>query len=96
MTPVLRRIRFILLISAVLLLTPWLASYSYGASNGIREKTVHIEVAEASKAPSAIFVGRAIGGVTPGDLFYIDATSNTQDISINLYLTNAHQLTLPT
>ena len=87
-------IRLILLLSAVLLLTPWLASYAYGVSNGVSgHETVHIEVAESSTAPSATLFGRAIGGVTPGDLFYIDATTNTRDIAVNLYLTNAHELT---
>ena len=87
-------IRLILLLSAVLLLTPWLASYAYGVSNGVSgHETVHIEVAESSTAPSATLFGRAIGGVTPGDLFYIDATANAPDITVNLYLTNVHELT---
>ncbi len=87
-------IRFILLISAALLLTLWLTSYAYGVSNGIAGyKTVHIEAAEPSMAPRATVFGRAIGGVSPGDLFYIDATGNSHDMTVSLYLTNAHELT---
>jgi len=89
----LRIIRLILLISALLLLTPWLTSYAYGTSNGAGNKTVHIEAAEPSAAPSATVFGKAIGGVTPGDLFYIDATDNARDMSVSLYLTNAQELT---
>lgn len=86
--------RLILLLSAVLLLTPWLTSYAYGISNGISEHdTIHIEAAEPSTVPSTALFGRAISGVTPGDLFYIDATANARDITVNLYLTNANELT---
>jgi len=90
----LKLVRFILFFSAILLITPWLASYAYGTGNGVSEHgTVHIEAAEPSKAPRATVFGRAIGGVTPGDLFYIDATDNSHDITVSLYLTNAHELT---
>jgi len=30
--------------------------------------------------------------VTPGDLFYINAAADTRDITVNLYLTNANEL----
>jgi hypothetical protein len=73
-------------------MTPWLTSYAYGTSNGAGDKTIHIEAAEPSAAPRATAFGRAIGGVTPGDLFYIDATDNARDMSVSLYLTNAHEL----
>jgi hypothetical protein len=88
-----RIIRIILLTSALLLLTPWLTSYAHGTSNSAGNKTVHIEAAEPSAAPSAAAFGKAIGGVTAGDLFYIDATDNARDMSASLYLTNAHELT---
>ncbi len=89
----LRIIRLILLVSALLLLTPWLTSYAYGTSNGTGNKTIHIEAADPPKAPSATVFGKAIGGVTPSDLFYIDATDNARDMSVSLYLTNAPELT---
>jgi hypothetical protein len=93
-TPVLKTVRFTLLFSAILLITPWLASYAYGTGNGSSgHETIHVEAAEPSKAPRATVFGKAIGGVTPGDLFYIDATDNSHDITASLYLTNAHELT---
>jgi hypothetical protein len=87
-------VRFTLFFSAILLITPWLASYAYGTGNGVSgHETVHVEAAEPSKAPRATLFGRAIGSVTPGDLFYIDAAGNPRDITVRLYLTNAHELT---
>jgi hypothetical protein len=80
-------------LSAILFITLCLAPYAYGAGNDHEYETVHIEVADRTAVPSATFFGRAIGSVTPGDLFYIDATTNTHDISVNLYLNNAHELT---
>lgn len=90
----LKIVRLILFFSAVLLITPWLTSYAYGSGNGSSgHGTVHIGAAEPSRAPGMTLFGRAIGGVTPGDLFYIDATDNPHDITVSLYLTNAHELT---
>jgi hypothetical protein len=90
----LKLFRFTLFFSAIFLITPWLASYAYGTGNGVSgHETVHIEAAEHSKAPRATLFGKAIGGVTPGDLFYIDATDNSYDVTVSLYLTNAHELT---
>ena len=87
-------IKFVSSCLALLLLTNWLVSYVYGFSDGVvGHKTVHIEVAEPCAAPSATVFGKAIGSVTPGDLFYIDATGNMRDIAVTLYLTNAHELT---
>jgi hypothetical protein len=53
---------------------------------------IGIEAAPASAAPAATFFGKAIGGVTPGDLFYINATNSPQDMTISLYITNADEL----
>ena len=45
---------------------------------------IRVEVAETlAQLPWAAF-GKAIGGVTPGDLFYIDATDTTDDIVLSL------------
>jgi len=91
---VLKLTRFILLLSAILLLNPWLASYAYGVSDGVPgHEAVYVEAAESSAAPSATFFGKAIGSVTPGDLFYLDATGKAHDITVTLCLTNAHELT---
>lgn len=87
-----RRLIFILL--AVLLLTPWPVAFAYDAGDSdFEQNAVQIDVAEASATPSWNVFGRAIGGVTtPGDLFYIDATGNTVDLQVTLYLTNTQQL----
>ncbi len=79
---------------ALLLLTPWPIAYAHNYTNDTAgQGAVRVEVAEPSAAPTWTVFRRAIGGVsTPGDLFYIDATSNTADIRVNLYLTNAQEL----
>ena len=84
-----RRLIFILL--TALLLIPWPVAYAYGNDMAGLE-AVQIEVAEASARPSWNVFGRAIGGVKPGDLFYIGATEEAADITVNLYLTNTPEL----
>jgi len=78
---------------AVLLLAPWPVAYAYnyeGELNG--QVPIQIETAEPSAAPSAVAFGRAISGVNPGDLFYIDATDSVADITATLHITNAEEL----
>jgi len=78
---------------AVLLLAPWPVVYAYDVSRGMSgRETARIEVAEPSSAPSWHAFGRAVGGVTPGDLFYIDAGDNPADIMVTLYITNTQEL----
>ncbi|MFC1941624.1 hypothetical protein ACFLWU_00190 [Chloroflexota bacterium] len=90
----LKLVRRILLISIIVIFTPWLASSVYGINDGLPvDKAVQVEAAEPLKAPSATFLGKTIGSVTPGDLFYIDANYNAHDITVNLYITNANELT---
>lgn len=75
------------------LLLPWPVAYAVGAGDPAGEDAVRIELAEASAMPSYSVFGMAIGGVSnPGDLFYIDATSNPSEIKVTLYLTNTQQL----
>jgi len=77
----------------LLLLAPWPIAYAHDVSDGVvGEETVRIEVAEASAQPTWTAFGKAIGGVTSGDLFYIDATDNPADIQVTLYITNANEL----
>ncbi|GAI70735.1 unnamed protein product, partial [marine sediment metagenome] len=77
----------------LLLLAPWPVAYAHDISDGvIGEETVQIEVAETSAQPTWTAFGKAISGVTPGDLFYIDATDNPADIVVTLYITNAQEL----
>lgn len=79
---------------ATLLLAPWPVAYAYSYDNeSTGSKAVRIEAAGPSVAPSAQAFGRAIGGVTPGDLFYVDATDSPADITVTLFLTNADELT---
>ena len=86
-------LRFILIVIMVLFLAPWLVSAVYGQTvNAAGESDIQVEAADPSAAPSAQFFGKAIGSVTAGDLFYIDATDNPQDISVSLYITNADEL----
>jgi len=88
-----RFIKKIFPILAILLLTPWPVAYAHTyAGDMVGQEPVQIEVAEASAAPSMTVFGKAIGGVKPGDLFYIDATENAADITVTLYLTNSQEL----
>lgn len=78
---------------ALLLLLPWPVAYAYDVVNDTAEQdTIRIEIAEDSVKPSFTAFGKAIGGVPPGDLFYIDATNNTADIVTTIYLNNAQDL----
>ncbi len=84
--------RLIFALLAMLLLAPWPVAYAYDNTKA-GTGAVQIEAAQPSAAPSWKAYGGAIGGVsTPGDLFYIDTTGSTADISTTLYLTNSDEL----
>ena len=86
-------IRFALVISAVLLLGPWLVSFAYGdVDNDSGQTGVNVEAATAPALPTLSVFGQAFGEVTSGDLFYVDARNSSNDILVNLYITNAHEL----
>ncbi len=86
-------LKFTLVVAALLIL-PWLTSIAYANSNGDSTTgEVRVEVADRTAAPEATIFGCAFGSVTPGDLFYIDATGSPGDLAINLYITNAQELT---
>jgi hypothetical protein len=96
-----RRI-FIFTLIALLVLTvgSWITSAVYGQTNetaGLNATTsnddIRVTPAPLEDTPVINFFGNYIGSVKPGDLFYIDATSSQPDISINLYITNANELT---
>ena len=76
---------------ALLLLAPWPIAYAYdnGAS---AEKEVQIRVADAALAPKGTVFGKATGGITRGDLFYLDTAGRSADIVSSLHLTNAAEL----
>ena len=86
-----RRIKKIFPLLAILLLVPWPIAYAHD-NEAAAQGTAQIQVAESPAAPSATAFGRGIGGVTPGDLFYIDSTGSTADIMVSLHLTNTQQL----
>lgn len=89
MTKKLLKMRSALL--AFWLLLPWPVVYAY--DNGATPPGgVQIEAAEPSAAPQMNVFGRAIGSITPGDLFHIDNTGTGADVSVTLYLTNADDL----
>jgi len=78
---------------AALLLAPWPVAYAYSYEGELAgQGPIQVEAAEPSATPSAVAFGRAIGGVTPGELFYIDATDSATDFTVTLYITNAEEL----
>ena len=78
---------------AALLLAPWPVAYAYSYEGELAgQGLIQVEAAEPSATPSAVAFGRAIGGVTSGDLFYIDATDSATDFTVTLYITNAEEL----
>jgi len=85
------RKKLILTLLAILLLTPWPVAYAYDNALAGPEP-IQIEAAETSAAPSWSAFGKAIGGVTPGDLFYIDVMNNSADTLVTLYITNSEEL----
>lgn len=88
-----RIVGIILAIPVLLLLVPWLASLAYGESDGGTEQPViTVEAADSFRAPRLKLYGKAIGSITPGDLFDIDATNSPRDLAAGLYITNADKL----
>jgi len=88
-----RLLKRIFPVIAILLLTPWPVAYAYDADGaGALQEIVKIQAAQATDAPSMAVFGKAISGVKPGDLFYIDSADHTSDIKVTLYLTNTHEL----
>ena len=80
-------------IFALLLLAPWPVAYTHSLDAGTAAQDgVRIEVADASAQPTWTAFGKAIGGATPVDLFYVDATDDPADIVVTLYITNAKEL----
>jgi len=83
--------KLIFLMLATILLTPWPVAYAH--DNGMAEQTpIQIEAASAEAAPKWTAFGNAIGGVTPGDLFYVDNYDTTADLPVTLLITNTNEL----
>lgn len=78
---------------AFLLLAPWPVAYAHSyTGEPAGQELIQLEAAPLSASPTWTVFGRTIGGVTAGDLFYIDATEQAADIQVNLYLTNSVDL----
>jgi hypothetical protein len=85
---------FILIIIITLFIIPRLTTTAYGQVNDYdSNQDIQITAADPTEAPSAVFYGKAIGSITPGDLFYIDAVNSQADATLNLYITNTDELT---
>ena len=86
-------VTFILVIITALFFIPRLTSIAYSQADGDDGKpAIKVAAADQSAAPSAEFYGKAIGSVTPGDLFYVDAAGNPAGITLGLYITNTGEL----
>ena len=83
--------KLIFLLLAILLLTPWPVAYAY-SDRATGQAPIQVEAAAAANTPKLSAFGNAIGGVTPGDLFYIDTGNSTADIPVTLYITNTDEL----
>ena len=83
--------KLIFLLLATLLLTPWPVAYAHdNAMAG--QSQIQIEAAETEAAPHWQAFGQAIGGVTAGDLFYIDTGDINADVLVTLHMTNTDEL----
>ena len=78
-------------IVAALLLTPWPVAYAYEAGETLQASS-NVIAAEPAAAPQINAYGNAIGGVTPGDLFYIETANVTTDTQVALHITNTDEL----
>ena len=74
-----------------LLLTPWPVAYAYDDALG-GNSPVRVEAAESAVSPKLNAFGNAIGGVTPGDLFYVNNSNITTDTPFTLHITNVDEL----
>ena len=76
---------------AALLLAPWPVAYAYDEAMAMNTP-MDIEAAEPAASPSLNAYGHSIGGVKPGDLFYIDSSETAADTFYTLYITNTDEL----
>ena len=83
--------KLIFLLLATLLLTPWPVAYAHNNAMA-GQSSIQIVAAEPTAAPHWKAFGKAIGGVTPGDLFYIDTVNNAADMLVTLHITNTDEL----
>ncbi len=79
-------------LAAVILLAPWPVAYVYGSDVAAAGQAIQIQAADAVAAPTWTVFGKAVGGVKPGDLGFVDATGTNADVLVTLYLTNSSEL----
>lgn len=79
---------------ASLLLAPWPIAYAYGsdAGNTAGQAPVTVAAAAPEATPKINAFGNAIGGITPGDLFYIDTSNSPADTPVTLHITNSNEI----
>jgi hypothetical protein len=92
-----RLLKIALVAILIMAAASWMTTIAYGHTNAETlnadvQPDIRVEAAPLVDAPAAAFYGNAIGGVTAGDLFYVDSTNVSQDIYLNLYLTNTDEL----
>jgi len=86
-------LKFLLIFVMALLIVSWLTSTAFGQTNDdVEQPGILVEAAPPEALPAVDLIGNAIGSVTGGDLFYIDATGSPLDISLDLYITNPDEL----
>jgi hypothetical protein len=79
-------------IVAALLLVPWAVGYAHNRVNAA-EMDMTIAPADTASKPNIHIFGNAIGDITAGDLFTIDASGTTGNTTFTLYMTNIDELT---
>ena len=81
---------FFVLIAALLLI-PCGVAYAY---DGVKaaDDSISIKPADPTQTPNINVFGNAIGGVSAGELFYIDISAKTVDTPFTLYITNVDEL----
>ena len=85
-------IKTVPLLLAISMFVPWPLTYAITDESPAQD-SVQIRAADSPSTPCWTAFGKAIGGVNqPVDLFYIDTTQSAADIVMNLYLSNAHEL----
>jgi len=83
----------IIIILSLLILAPWPVAFAYDMGNNESDAgMIQIEVAELSAKPEATVFGRTIGGIVPGDLFYIHTDDYPAEIMATLHVVNTEEL----
>ena len=77
-------------IVALSLLIPWPVAYAHNSASA--GQVVQIQTVETTVTPTKTVFGKTIGSIQPSDLFYVDASESTEDVTVTLYLTNSPKL----